>query len=223
MKLRGLWQLAWTEFKLNLREPVLLFFAIAFPTLWMGFFGAIFNDPVDYYGITLNQANFLLPGGIGVVICSSAFIGMSTRLSTYRETGVLKRLRVTPLRTSTLTLGFILSQVIFIALGIVVLFAIGKIFFDVMVVGSWAALIGVSVLGMLTFLSLGAAIGSVGSPNAAMVITMIIFTPMIFLSEMWMPISTFASWPQPVCKALPLTPLNTVSRDIVFGVPLDDF
>ena len=76
---------------------------------------------------------------------------------------------------------------------------------------------------MVTFLALGSAIGSVArSPRVANVISMIIFMPMIFLSDMFMPISIFPSGLQPICKALPLTPLNTVLRDIVYGVPLDE-
>jgi len=224
MKLRGLWQLALAEFRLNLREPAMLFWAIAFPALWMGFFGAIFNEPMPGSGYEgLNQANYLLPGGIGIVICSSAFIGMSITLTTYRETGVLKRLRVTPLKTSTLALGFTLSQFVLIVLGIVVLFAIGKIAFDVKVLGSWAALIGMTIFGMIAFLALGCAIGSVArSPRAANVITMLIYMPMIFLSEMFLPISWFPAGLQPICKALPLTPVITILRDIVYGVPLGD-
>ena len=221
--MRGLWQLAWSEFKLNLRAPEMLFWAIAFPALWMGLFGAIFNEPVDYHGTTLNLANFLLPGGIGIVICASAFVGMPTTLATYRQNGVLKRLRVTPIKTSTLALGFSISQVFFIALGIIILFIIGKAAFDVQVLGSWAAFIGIMILGMVMFLTLGAAIGSVAwSPRAATLITLIIFMPMIFLSEMWMPISDFPTWLQPICQALPLTPLNTIARDIVFGIPMGD-
>ena len=224
MSFRGLWQFALSEFRINLREPAMLFWAIAFPALWMGLFGAIFSEPMPGYEYEgLNYANFLLPGGIGLVILASAFIGMSITLSTYRETGVLKRLRVTPLKTSTLALGFTLSQIIFITLGVIVLFVIGKIFFNVQVLGSWAALIGITIFGMVTFLALGGAIGSVArSPRAANVITMLIFMPMIFLSDMFMPISIFPDWLRPICKALPLTPLNTVLRDIVYGVPLDE-
>jgi len=223
MTFRGLWQLALTEFKLNLRAPEMLFWAIAFPALWMSIFGAIFNEPVNYHGVSLNEANFLLPGGIGIVICSSALIGMAITLATYRGSGVLKRFRVTPLKTSTLALGFTFSQIIFMALGIIVLFIIGKAAFDVKVLGSWPALVGMSIFGMVTFLALGTAIGSIArSPRAATVITMIIFMPMIFLSETFMPISMFPGWLRPICKALPLTSLNTVLRDIVFGVSLHD-
>jgi ABC-2 type transport system permease protein len=224
VRFRGFWQLASTEIKLNLREPAMLFWALAFPSLWMGLFGYIFKEPMPGFGYEgLNYANFLLPGGISLVILASAFIGMSTTLTTYRETGVLKRLRVTPLKTSALALSFTLSQLIFIAIGILVLFAIGKIFFNVQVLGSCAALIGMIVLGIITFLALGSAIGSVArSPRAANVISMLIFMPMIFLSDMFLPISMYPSGLQPICRALPLTPLNTVLRDIVYRVPLDE-
>ena len=222
--MRGLWQLTLAEFRLNLRNPMMVFWSIAFPVLWMSLFGAIFSEPMPGYEyVGLSYANFLLPGGIAIVILASAFIGMPIALTTYKETGVLKRLRVTPLKTSTLALGFTFSQFIFIAIGIIVLFIVGKLAFDVQVLGSWAVLIGVIIFGMLTFLALGGAIGSlVGSWRAAAVITQIIFIPMLFLSDMFMPISIFPAGLQPICKALPLTPLNTVLRDIVYGVPLDD-
>ena len=221
---RGLWQFTLAELRLNLREPMMVFWSFAFPALWVSLFGLIFSEPMpgfEYEG--LNYANFLLPGGIGLIIIASAFIGMSTTLTTYRETGVLKRLRVTPLRTSTLALSFALSQSIFIALGIVVLFVVGKIFFDVQVLGSWAALVGITVFGMFTFLALGSAIGSLTrSPRAANLISMLIYMPMLFLSDMFLPISMFPSGLQPICRALPLTPLNILLRDIVYGVPLDE-
>lgn len=222
--MRGLWQLTLAELRLNLRNPMMVFWSIAFPVLWMSLFGAIFSEPMPGYEyVGLSYANFLLPGGIAIVILASAFIGMPIALTTYKETGVLKRLRVTPLKTSTLALGFTLSQFIFIALGIIVLFIVGKLAFDVQVLGSWAVLIGVIIFGMLTFLALGGAIGSlVGSWRAAAVITQIIFIPMLFLSDMFMPISIFPAGLQPICKALPLTPLNIVLRDIIYGVPLDN-
>jgi len=222
--MRGLRQLTLAEFRLNLRNPMMVFWSIAFPVLWTSLFGAIFSEPMPGYEyVGLSYANFLLPGGIAIVILASAFIGMPIALTTYKETGVLKRLRVTPLKTSTLALGFTFSQFIFIAIGIIVLFIVGKLAWDVQVLGSWAVLIGVIIFGMLTFLALGGAIGSlVGSWRAAAVITQIIFIPMLFLSDMFMPISIFPAGLQPICKALPLTPLNIVLRDIIYGVPLDN-
>ena len=77
---------------------------------------------------------------------------------------------------------------------------------------------------MITFLSLGCAIGSVAkSPRAANVISMILFMPMLFLSDMFMPIAVLPAGLQPVCRALPLTPLNVMLRDVIYGAPLDEW
>ena len=45
---------------------------------------------------------------------------------------------------------------------------------------------------------------------------------MLLLSELFMPMSILPAWLQPIAKALPLTPINTILRDIVYGVPLED-
>lgn len=224
MKFRGLWQLTLTELKLNLRDPMMVFWTIAFPTLWVGLFGSIFSEPAPGFGYEgLSYVNFLLPGGIGIVIVSSAFIGIPINLSNYRESAVLKRYRVTPLTIGTLVLSLVFSQFLFIALGIGVLFATGFIFFDVQVLGSWPALLGMTVLGVFVFLALGSAIGStVGSWRAATIITQLIYIPMLFLSNLFFPVGMFPGWLQWVAKFLPLTPLNIFLRDIVYGVPTSD-
>jgi ABC-2 type transport system permease protein len=130
---------------------------------------------------------------------------------------------VTPVKTLTLVLGFAISQFAFIITGILVLMVIGFIVFDVRVLGSAAVFAGVIILGMITFLAIGSAISSIArSFRAANIIIWTIFTPMLMLSELFMPISILPAWLQPIAKALPLTPVNTMLRDIVYGVPLED-
>jgi ABC-2 type transport system permease protein len=222
--MRGLGHLAWNEFKLNLRDPLMVFWSIAFPALWLVFNAVIFKEPIPGSGYEgLNYASFLLPGAIGVVILSSSFVGVPLTLTTYRETAVLRRYRVTPVKTSTLVLSFSISQFAFVVVGILVLFVIGKIFFNVQILGSWLLFAGVTFLGMVTFLAIGSAVGSIArSFRAANIIIWTIFTPMLMLSELFLPISILPAWLQPIAKALPLTPINTILRDIVYGVPLED-
>ncbi len=222
--MRGLRQLTWNEFKLNLRDPLMVFWSIAFPSLWLIFNAVIFKEPIPGSGYTgLNYASFLLPGALGLVILCASFVGVPLTLTIYRETAVLRRLRLTPVKTSTLVLSFCLSQFAFVVVGILILFVVAKIFFNIQILGSWMVFAGVTLLGMITFLAIGGAIGSIArSFRTANIIIWTIFTPMILLSEIFMPISIFPAWLQPIAKALPLTPINTILRDIVYGVPLED-
>jgi len=222
--MRGLGQLTWTEFKLNLRDPMMVFWSVAFPSLWLILMTVIIGVPIpgfNYEG--LNFASFVLPASISLVILNSSFIGVPLTLTTYRETAVLRRLRVTPVKISTLALSFSISQFAFVLVGIFILFAIGKIFFDIQILGSLAAFIGVMFIGMITFFAIGSAIGSIArSFRSANIIIWTVFTPLLMLSELFLPISILPAWLQPIAKALPLTPINTMLRDIVYGVPLED-
>ena len=222
--MRGIARFAWTEFRLNLRDPMMVFWSIAFPCLWLIIMAVIIGVPIpgfDYPG--LNYAGIVFPAGISLVILSASFIGVPQTLTTYRENGTLRRLRATPVKTSTLSLGFAVSQVGFVVVGVLVLCALSGIFLGVRILGSKAAFIGVLALGMLAFLAIGCAIGSIArSFRAASIIIWTAFTPMLMLSELFLPISILPAWLQPVAKALPLTPVTTLLRDIVFGVPLED-
>ena len=222
--MKGLGQLTWSEFRLNLRDPMMAFWSLAFPTLWLVLMTAVIPERIpgfNYEG--LNDASFFLPAGISLVILCASFIGVPQTLTTYRETAVLRRLRVTPVKTFTLVVSFSISQFAFVVVGILILFVVGKILFDIQVLGSWAAFIGVMFLGMITFLAIGSAIGSIArSFRSTNIIIWAVFMPMIMFSELFMPISILPAWLQPVAKALPLTPVNTMLRDIVYGAPLED-
>ena len=182
--MRGLTQLTWTEFKLNLRDPLMVFWSIAFPTLWLVLMAVIFKEPIpgfDYQG--LNHASFLLPASIGLVILSASFIGVPLTLTTYRENAVLKRFRVTPVKTITLAASFAISQFVFTFVGVLILLVIGIIVFNTQILGSLVAFLAVLIIGMVTFLAIGSAIGSIApSFRTANVIIWTMFAPMLLLS-----------------------------------------
>ena len=202
----------------------MVFWSIAFPTLWLVLMAVIFTEPIpgfDYQG--LNHASFLLPASIGLVILSASFIGVPLTLTTYRKNAVPKRFRVTPVKTITLAASFAISQLVFIFVGVLILLVIGMIVFNTQILGSWVAFLGVLILGMVTFIAIGCAIGSIApSFRTANVIIWTLFAPMLLLSELFFPISLLPTWLQPIAKVLPLTLIITLLRDIVFGVELQD-
>ena len=102
--LRGLFQLTWLEIKIFLREPLGAIGTIAVPVFVFIIIGRASN------GVRVPPASalsgLLSPGGlptlVSALITISAVLSLVTIISIYREGGILKRLRATPLRPWTI-------------------------------------------------------------------------------------------------------------------------
>ena len=112
MMLRGLWKLTWIEIKVFMREPLGAFGTISVPVLIFVVVGRVaklrFGAP-SVAASGLSGAN--LPVLVALLISVSAVLSLVTIISIYREGGILKRLRATPLRPQT-----ILSAHVFVKL-----------------------------------------------------------------------------------------------------------
>ncbi len=101
--LRGLWKLTWIEIKIFLREPLGAFGTIGFPVLVFVVLGRVVGRRVA--PSSLASSSFIrvgLPVFASVLIAISAVLSLVTIISIYREGGILKRLRATPLRPQTI-------------------------------------------------------------------------------------------------------------------------
>src|SRR4029453_19372217 len=102
--LRGLFQLTWLEIKIFLREPLGAIGTIAVPVALFLLVGRATNRSVDAPRISTGF-EFMrtgLPVMVSVFMAISAVISLVTIISIYREGGILKRLRATPLRPPTI-------------------------------------------------------------------------------------------------------------------------
>ena len=103
MMLRGLWKLTWIEIKIFLREPLGAFGTIGFPVLVFLVLGRIAGRGLA--PPALAASSFIrvgLPVLASLLIAVSAVLSLVTIISIYREGGILKRLRATPLRPQTI-------------------------------------------------------------------------------------------------------------------------
>src|SRR5437879_8893366 len=101
--MRGLWKLTWIEIKIFLREPLGAFGTIGFPVLVFLVLGRIAGRRLA--PPPLAASSFILvslPVLASVMIAVSAVLSLVTILYIYREGGILKRLRATPLRPQTI-------------------------------------------------------------------------------------------------------------------------
>jgi ABC-2 type transport system permease protein len=131
-------KLTTVELKLQLREPLGLFFTLAFPVMLMALFGTIFgNEAEDFLG-GYGQMDLSVPGYIGMIIGTIGMLGIPTTLSNYRDQGILRRLRATPVQSGSVLWSQVATQVLMAAAGILLLFIAGFAVFDLRIPAVYA-------------------------------------------------------------------------------------
>src|SRR6187399_2364331 len=113
--MRGLWQLTWLEIKIFLREPLGAIGTLLMP---VAIFLVIGRSMSSRSGASQTAAvtAFLqsaLPVLASLFIAISAVVSLVTIISIYREAGILKRLRATPLRPYTILSAYVLVKLLF--------------------------------------------------------------------------------------------------------------
>jgi ABC-2 type transport system permease protein len=107
--LRGLWQLTWLEIKVFVREPLGVFGTVGVPVVIFVLFSRLVASRARP-GSAAAPAVFSsdLPILAAVLITASALLSLVTIIAIYRENGILKRLRATPLRPLTILTAHVL-------------------------------------------------------------------------------------------------------------------
>jgi ABC-2 type transport system permease protein len=216
--LRGLLRLSWLELKIFLREP-------------MGSIGSIVIPVVIFIGLgrTLGprlpkvpqSTDFVFVGApvmAALLILINAILSLVTIISIYREGGILKRLRATPLRPATILTAHVLVKLLFTAATLLLMVLAGRRYYSVElhipVVNFTIALL----IATWSTLSMGFVIASmVRTARFAQPLGGLIFYPMIGLSGLFFPVSALSPGLQLVARLLPLTYVVSLLRGILKG------
>lgn len=216
--MRGLFQLTWLETKIFLREPLGAIGTIAFPVLVFLVFGRLLSRATRPSAAVAGFLNVGLPILVSIMIMISTVLSLVTIISIYRDDGILKRLRATPLRPHTILTAHVLVKLLLSSLSLALLVAAGKRFFTV---GAEVPLVDFAfalVLSTLSILSIGFLIASV-VPTArfAQPIGAVVLYPMLAWSGLFFPIDALPPWAQMVAHVLPLTPAVSLLQGIWQG------
>lgn len=208
-------KMTWTELKLTLREPVGAFFTLAFPVMLMALFGAIFgNEPNAFFG-GYGQVDLSVPGYIGMIIGTIGMLGLPITLANYRDQGILRRYRATPLRPSTILWSQVAVNVIMAALGVSLLLIVGTLFYGLRIPHATAAIIPAILVAAFSFFAIGFVMaGLMPTARTAQAVGMALFYPMLFLSGAAMPRSIMPETVQRVAEFLPLTHVVILLEDL---------
>jgi ABC-2 type transport system permease protein len=220
--LRGLLQLTWIEIKIFLREPLGAIGTIVVPVLLFVLLGrATTGKPAPS---TPALSGLLSAGGIpafvSILITISAVLSLVAIISIYREGGILKRLRATPLRPWTILTSHILVKLMLTALTMALMVLAGRRYFAIgprVPLGSFTIALLISTLSIL---SIGFIVASV-VPTArfAQPIGAVIFYPMLGLSGLFVPIDSLPPVLRMVARVLPLSHSASLLQGIWTGDP----
>ena len=216
--MRALIKYTWTEIKLFLREPLGAFFTLVFPLMMLFLFGTIYgNDPSPYFN-GYGTIDVSVPAYTAMIIGTTGIMGLTITMSTYREKGILRRLRATPIRPQVILSAQVVVIFLMTLAGMLLLILAGNIVYNLRFDGSPLSIALAFVLCSLSFFSLGFVLASV-MPNArtAQVVGMAIFYPMLFLSGAGLPLELLPDRVRNISKFLPLTHVVTLLRGLWIG------
>jgi len=150
--------------------------------------------------------DFLIPGLIGMGIMGNSIWGLGFAIVDARRKKLLKRIVATPMPKHYYLLSFLLWRLILLVAEVGVPLAFGALVFGVPMRGPALALIGMSILGGLTFSALGLLVASrVRTIEAVSGLANLIMVPMWVVSGVFFSSQRFPDLVQPLIKALPLT------------------
>ncbi len=172
--------------------------------------------PTGVKAASLDYLDFLVPGIVALSIMQTAIFGVGGTLVTYKEKGVLRRLRATPLPMRSFMGSNVLLRILISLVQMVIVLAVGILLFDVTVNGSLLVVSIVAIIGSACFVSLGFVIAAVSkNMEVAQALMNVIQTPMMFLSGIFFPMNNAPAWIQPIVKILPLTYLADALRAVL--------
>jgi ABC-2 type transport system permease protein len=188
------------------------FFTFLLPILLLVLLGSVYGDD-EIDGVP--AAPYLVAGLIGYGVVAAAFAGLAINTVIRRESGVLKRVRGTPLPPAAFLGAVIASELVVIALQVTAQILIGRYLLDAGFPEAPASLALALLLGTAAFAALGLAItGVVRSGEGSSAIVNAIYLPMVFICGVFFSTDAFPSFIEAIANVLPLTYLLELIRDL---------
>ena len=216
--MKGLWKLTVIELKLFLRQPTAIFFTLAFPIILLATFGAIYgNEPSDFFN-GHGYIDTVCPAFIGLVMAMTGFTSIPGAVASYRERGVLRRLRASPIHSNIVLLAWIMVYTFVTLLAVALMLLFGRIAFGLRFEGVMGSVILFAIISMVSVFSLGFIIASLApTVRVAETVGMAIYFPMIFLSGATIPVQVMPDTLTKITNILPLTHIVKLMQGLWYG------
>jgi ABC-2 type transport system permease protein len=163
-------------------------------------------DPQQVEDQSLKTIQYVTPGLLGWAIATGATFGAALTLITWRQKKVLRRLRLSPVRTSSIIGARVGVSLIIALVQVAIFLGVASLpYFGLKLSAYWWMAIPLVMAGTLAFLAIGLLAGSFAkTPEAGSAVANLIVLPMAFLSGAFFPLQGAPAWLQTISEALPL-------------------
>ena len=217
--MRGLFRLTWLETKIFLREPLGAIGTLGMPVIVYVVLGNLFSRgrPVPD-GVAFTS--YAIPTLAAVMIAINAVLSLVTIVAIYREGGILKRLRATPLRPPTILVAHVAVKLLFTAVTLLLMVLVGKRYFPIDLHVPLVSFTLALLLATWSILAMGFVIASiVSTARFAQPVAALVFYPMLAVSGLFYPIARLPPAPREIARFMPLTYVVSLLEGILKGEP----
>ncbi len=202
------------EFLKNLRLRMYTASVLSFPVMFYVLFGLVLNAKQAIGGTTVPTYLIATYGTFGVM--GASLFGTAAGLASDRGLGWLQVKRASPMPPFAYFAAKVITSMIFSAVIVVALFALGITLGGVrMPLADFARLLGTLVAGSLPFSAMGLALGYFTGPNSAPATINLIYLPMSFCSGLWVPFMFLPKGMRQIALVLPPYHLSQLALGIV--------
>jgi len=203
--MRSFLTLSRVEFLLLMREPAAVGFTLLLPLVLLSLNDNKGNAPIPGAG-GAGLVDIMVPSYLVYVVATSAIMALPETLANYRDRGILRRMRVSPLRPWQIIGAHAMTHLAMTVVGLFLLVAVGAVVFNLRAPVGWgpaALAVGAATASVL---AIGFLLGSIlPTVRTTQAVAAGLYFPAIFISGAVFPKEVQPEFARRIGEYLPLT------------------
>jgi len=188
------------------RKPASAFFTFAFPLMFLVIFTVLFGNDTTCIGQvvagrgcvgrSVSTSTFYVASISAFAVITACYTNIAISVTFSRDSGVLKRIRGTPIPGWTYLFGRIMHSVLVAVLLVAICAAFGRMFYDAhLPISTIGPFLLTLIVGAASFCTLGLAITSaIPNADASPAVVNASILPLLFISDVFIPLQNPPAW-----------------------------
>src|SRR3954466_15738090 len=202
--------------KLFWRAREAAFFTFFLPVIFFLIFGSVYGDRIIEDEGGIKGSSFLQAGMIGYGVAATCFAGLAISLIVRRESGVLKRVRATPLPPAVYIAAVLGSTFVVFLIEAALIMLLGRTLFGVPVPEDLFSVLAIFLIGAASFAAMGVGMTAlVRSAEGSSAVINAVYLPMAILSGTFFSTESYPRFLHAIALVLPLSHFTEATRNVM--------